>query len=97
MEDAPDRRGRRNCQALALEVPADGGGTRVETMGDKFGSEPDDPVAHGDRRPLRTDMRPSGSRFDRFKTTFAIPTKEPVQMAAADAALGCCGRDGQLS
>ena len=64
MEDAPDGRGRRNREALALEVPGDGGGAGVKTMGDKVGSELDDPVAHGARRPLRADTRPPGSRFD---------------------------------
>ena len=80
----------------ALEVPGDGGGAGVEAPGDKVRSEFDDPVAHRDRRPLRARMRPSGSGFDRFKPTFPIPAKEPVQVAPANAALGCRGGDGQL-
>ena len=96
MEDAPDGRGRRNGQALAPKMPADGGRTSVQAAGDKFNPQFDDAVAHRDRSPLRTATRPSGSGFDRFKPTFPIPAKEPVQVAPANAALGCRGGDGQL-
>jgi hypothetical protein len=77
-------------------VPADGGGAGVEASGDEVRSEFDDPVEHGDRRPLRADMRPPGPRFDGFEPTFPIPSDEPVQVAPTDAALGCRGGDGQL-
>ena len=96
MEDAPDGRGRRDREALTLEVPGDGCRAGVEAPGDEVRSELDDPVAHGDRRPLRARMRPPGSGFDAFEPTFPIPGKEPVQVAPTDAALGCRGGDGQL-
>jgi hypothetical protein len=93
-EDAPDGRDRRNGQALALEVLADCGRAGVEASGDKVRSEFDDPVAHGDRRPLRARMWPPGSGFEGFEPTFAVPAEEPVQVAPTNAALGCRGGDG---
>ena len=96
MEDAPDGRDRRNGQSLTLEVPADGGGAGVQAPGDEVSSEFDDPLAHGDRVPLRARMRTPRLGFDGFEPTFPIPGEEPVQVTAADAALGCRGGDGQL-
>jgi hypothetical protein len=77
-------------------VPADGGGAGVEASGDEVRSHFDDPVAHGDGGSLRADMRPPGPRFERFEATFPIPGKEPVQVTATNAALGCRCGDGQL-
>jgi hypothetical protein len=77
-------------------MPGDGGRAGVETSADKVRSEFDDPVTHGDRRPLRALMRPPGLWLERFEATVAIPGKKPVEVAATNAALRCCCGDGRL-
>jgi hypothetical protein len=77
-------------------VPGDRRGTGVETAGNEFSSERDDAVAHGDRRPLRARTWTPGAWLDGFEAALSISPEEPVQVAAADAAGSCGGRDGQL-
>jgi hypothetical protein len=77
-------------------VPGDCDRARVQASGNEVRSQFDDPVAYDDGRPLRAAMRPPGPWLERFEATFPIPTDEPVQVAATDAALGCRGGDGQL-
>jgi hypothetical protein len=96
VEDAPDRRGRRDGHTLALKVPGDGGRARVQASGDKVRSEFDDPVSHGARGPVRAYMRPPGPGLDGFEAAIPVSLQEPVQMPATDAALGRSGRDGEL-
>ena len=67
VEDAPDRRGRRNRQLLASKMPADRRRTGVEAAGDKLGSELDDPVTHLPGRPLRAAMWAPRLRPDGFE------------------------------
>jgi hypothetical protein len=94
VEDAPDGRGRRDGQALAPEVPGDGSRTRVQAAGGELDPHGDDPLAHGVRRAAGAGVRPARSRLDRLEALVTVPAQEPVQVAAADAALHRCGGDG---
>jgi hypothetical protein len=77
-------------------MPADGGRTCVQAAGDKFNPQFDDPFAHRDRSPLRARTWSPGAWLDGFEAALSISPEEPVQVAAADAAGSCGGRDGQL-
>ena len=56
----------------------------------------DDPFAHRDRSPLRARTWSPGAWLDGFEAALSISPEEPVQVAAADAAGSCGGRDGPL-
>ena len=73
VEDAPDRRGRRRRQALAPEVPGNGGGARVQTSGSELEPQAKDPVADGIRRAARARARPARARLDGLEAVFAVP------------------------
>jgi hypothetical protein len=96
MEDAPDGRGRRGGQALPLQVPRDGGRTRVQAAGGELDPQGDDPATHLVGCPVRARVRPPGPRPEVVEASITVPAQEPVQVAAADAELGCGGGNGQL-
>ena len=96
VEDAPDGRGRRDGQALALEVPGDRGRARVETMGGELRAEGDDPDALGVGCPVRAGVRSAGAWINGVESAVPVPMQEPVQVPAADPELGRGGGHGQL-
>jgi len=96
MEDAPDGRGRRDGQAVPLEVPGDGGGTRVETSRDKLPAQGGDPVADDAGGSLRAGVRPAGSWLEVVETAVPVADQEAVQVLTADPVLRRRGGDGQL-
>ena len=93
VQDAPDGRGRWDRQVLAPEVPGDRGGACVEAPGGELDPQRDDPVAHGTGCPARVRVRPPRPRLKVVEAVRPVPAQEPVQVPAADAALGRCGGD----
>jgi hypothetical protein len=96
VEDAPDGRGGRRLQALALEVPGDRDRARVQAGRDELGPQPDDPRPDGVRRSGGVRQRSAGARLEGLEPAVPVPVQEPVQVPAAHAALGRGGSDGQL-
>jgi hypothetical protein len=96
VEDAPDGRGRRGRQALAPEVPGNGGRARVQAPGSELDPQGNDPVAHGIRRAPRAGARPARPRLDGLEAVVAVTAQEAVEVPAADAGLQRRGGDGQL-
>jgi hypothetical protein len=96
VEDAPDGRGRGDRQSLPPEMPGDGGGACVEAPGGKLDPEGGDPVPHRAGRRVPARARPARPWLDGVEALVAVPAQEPVQVAAADAALRCRGGDRQL-
>ena len=96
MEDPADGGDRRDRQALAPEVPGDGGGPGVEPLARELRPEGDDPAADVVGRSLRARVRPAGPRLEAVEAVLAVAAQEPVQVPAADAALRRRGGDGQL-
>jgi hypothetical protein len=92
MEDAPDRRGRRDGPARAPEVPGDRGRARVQAPGSELDPQGDDPVALGIRCATGAGARPARPRLDGLETVVAVAPQQAVQMPAADPVLGRRGR-----
>jgi hypothetical protein len=83
MQDAPDGGRRGGGQALTLEVPGDGGGTRVEAAGGELAAQGGDPVTDDAGRPLRASVRPPGPRLEVVETALPVPREETMQVLAA--------------
>lgn len=96
MQDAPDRRGRRDGQALPFEVPGDRDRAGVEAVGGELDAQGDDPRTDDSGRPMRSRMWPARARLEGVKPAVPVPTEEAVQMPAAHPVLGRGGGDGLL-
>ena len=96
VEDAPDGRGGRNGQAVALQVPRDGRRARVKTTCGELDPETDDPATHLVGCPVRARAWPPGPRLEVVETTIAVPPQEAVKMPAADPLFSRRGGDGQM-
>jgi hypothetical protein len=96
VEDAPDGRGRRDPETLALEVPGDRDRARIEAAAGELRAQLDDPRTHGLGRPAGVAAWPARARLQGLEAAVPVPAEQAVQVLPAHPVRGRGGGDGQL-
>ena len=96
VQDPPDRRARRDAQALALEMPGDRERTGVQAPGRELDPQGNDPVAHAIRRAAGAGVRPARPRLQGLEAVVAVALEQTLQVLPAHPGRGRGGRDGPL-
>jgi hypothetical protein len=87
VQDAPDRRGRRDVETLAFQMPGDRHQTRVMPVRAQPATQLDDPIADLGTRGRRIARRTPRSWFKRVESTRPISGQEPIEVHSADPVL----------
>ena len=96
VEDAPDGRGRRDRQALALEVPGDRHRAGIEPAGGELGAQRRRSARGPRPASARAAAWPARARLEGLEAALAVAAEQALEMLTTEPVLGRGGGHGQL-